>query len=75
MKKHFKYSGSVKKNFAPKSDGILSIHFWEHLKNKGKTIKSSRNGRFLDATGWESIPRGQKMMADSIFDVLEALNN
>ena len=48
-----------------------SIHFWEHLKNMRKTFKL-RNGQILDAMGRESIPRGQKMMADSIFDVLEA---
>ena len=71
-KKHLKISGREKTYFAPKSDGMLNIHFWEHFKNNAKTSKSSRNGRFLDATGWESIPRGQKMMADSIFDVPEA---
>ena len=32
----------------------------------------------MEATGWESIPKGQKimvMMLDSIFDVPEAWNN
>jgi len=37
-----------------------------------KTPKSSRNGHSMDATGWESIPRSQKMVADSISDVPEA---
>ena len=44
----------------------------QKVQKQKKTLKSSRNGHFMDATGWESIPRGQKMMADSIFDVLEA---
>ena len=29
----------------------------------------------MDSTGWESIPRGQKIMADSIFDAPEPWNN
>ena len=44
-------------------------------KNKWKTSKSARNGQTIDAMGWESIPRGQKMMADSIFNIPEAWNS
>ena len=56
-------------NAQRKSSYIKEMIMHRQLIYKSGSIS---HGKILDATGRESVPKGQTMMADSIFEVPEA---